>query len=377
MVCWNTTDMLIREAVPRLMVTLDDVAARAGVSRMTASNAMRGKSVVKASTARKVLAAAAELGYRPNLAARQLSSGRTHIIGVSVADLDFIFPAALAAELSDQAFKLGYQLIAQQTRMSASYEHAMMNSASAQVCDGTIVCWPSEEADSMVEFSRSHPTVVMDGFGLEDRVDSVFTPCEAGAHAAVKHLVEQAGARRVLVLGAEYRSADELAAGAETSPALRLRGAASALTEAGLAYEPDNVYRCGWTRESGYQAMARILEERREARGTESAPSSCDFDAVFCLTDPIAIGALKALTDVGVRVPEDVAIIGFDGVEDGKYTNPGLSSVVIDTKEVAESCLNLLISRIEAVHGTAHEELPPRTRTLNYRIAARGSAERR
>lgn len=343
---------------------------------MTASNALRGKSVVKASTAQRVLAAAAELGYRPNLAARQLSSGRTHIIGLSVADLDFIFPAALAADLSDEAARRGYQLITQQTRMSSDYERAMMNSASAQICDGTIVCWPSSDLDAMADFAATHPLVVLDGHGLEGRVDTVFTPNRDGARSAVTHLIEQ-GARRILILGTRYFPPEELARmrdcdGTQVGNAsLRLCGAWEAMDGHDVPYEPEDVCPCGWGRGSGYETMRRILSER----------SPRDFDAVFALTDSIAIGALKALIEAGVRVPEDVMVVGFDGVTDGAYTNPGLTSVAIDTKEIATVCLDLLIDRIEAVHGgsgvSARVVPAPRTRVLSYRLTARGSAERR
>ncbi|MBS6947362.1 MAG: LacI family DNA-binding transcriptional regulator [Bifidobacterium scardovii] len=372
------------------MVTLDDVAAKARVSRMTASNALRGKSVVKPETAKRVLKAAAELGYQPNLAARQLSSGRTHIIGLSVVDFDLIFPAALTAALSDQAYRRGYQTIAQQTRSSTDYERAMMGSASAQICDGTILCWPSSDSAQVLQFAGSHPLVAFDGFGLERRVDCVFTPCVTGAKAAMEHLLAQpvvapAGTvpsreaahslerdqsrHRVLVLGTPYCPVDELMTASGSGP-MRLRGAYEALAEHDLPYQEQDIYLCGWNRKSGYEAMACILRERR------------DFDTVFCLTDPIAIGALKALTDAGVRVPEDVAIMGFDGVEDGQYTNPGLSSVMVDVNEVATTCLDLLVSRIESAGAAsrggaaADGSLPARSVTVGYHIEPRGSAER-
>ncbi|MBT1161880.1 LacI family DNA-binding transcriptional regulator [Bifidobacterium sp. SO1] len=360
------------------MVTLDDVAARAGVSRMTASNTLRGKTVggkpiVKPETAERVRKAAAELGYRPNLAARQLSSGRTGIIGLSVADLDMIFPAALAATLSDEAYRRGYQLITQQTRMSADYEREMLGSASAQICDGTIVCWPSHDTVSALASAHGHPTVVLDGFGLEGRADCVFTPCVDGAKAAVRHLVA-AGARRVLILGTVYRTAGALAKAANSAE-LRLRGACEALAEAGLPYGPGDVVPCGWTRQSGYDTMARILADGG------AGVDSLGFDAVFCMADTVAIGVLRALTDAGVRVPDDVMVMGFDGVEDGRYTNPGLSSVLIDTAEVASVCLDMLAERIAAGGGRTMGDVPvasaaPRTRMLAYRIVARGSAER-
>ena len=342
------------------MVTLDDVAARAGVSRMTVSNALRGKAVVRPETARKVIAAAEELGYHPNLAARQLSSGRTHVIGLTVADFDLIFPAALAAAISDQAQTLGYQVIVQQTRFSHDFEQHMLSSATSQICDGTIICWPSSASAEMETFARAHPLVLLDGFGLEGRCDCVFTPCTDGMAAATRHLVDH-GCRRVLMLGGSYLPPEQFA-NADTSERCRIRGAAEGLLSSGLPYRADDVYPCDWTREAGYRRMRAILEERR------------DFDGVCCLNDPIAIGAHKALTEAGVRVPQDVAITGFDGVEDGRYLAPGLTSVTIDVHEAADTCLKLLIDRIE--RGTEHPPAP-RTIDLGYRVEARGSGERR
>lgn len=342
------------------MVTLDDVAARAGVSRMTVSNALRGKAVVRPETARKVIAAAEELGYHPNLAARQLSSGRTHVIGLTVADFDLIFPAALAAAISDQAQTLGYQVIVQQTRFSHDFEQHILSSATSQICDGTIVCWPSSATAEMETFARAHPLVLLDGFGLEGRCDCVFTPCTDGMAAATRHLVDH-GCRRVLMLGGSYLPPEQFAE-ADTSERCRIRGAAEGLLSSGLPYRADDVYPCDWTREAGYRRMRAILDERR------------DFDGVCCLNDPIAIGAHKALTEAGVRVPQDVAITGFDGVEDGRYLAPGLTSVTIDVHEAADTCLKLLIDRIE--RGTEHPPAP-RTIDLGYRVEARGSGERR
>lgn len=342
------------------MVTLDDVAARAGVSRMTVSNALRGKAVVRPETARKVIAAAEELGYHPNLAARQLSSGRTHVIGLTVADFDLIFPAALAAAISDQAQTLGYQVIVQQTRFSHDFEQHMLSSATSQICDGTIICWPSSASAEMETFARAHPLVLLDGFGLEGRCDCVFTPCTDGMAAATRHLVDH-GCRRVLMLGGSYLPPEQFA-NADTSERCRIRGAAEGLLSSGLPYRADDVYPCNWTREAGYRRMRAILDERR------------DFDGVCCLNDPIAIGAHKALTEAGVRVPQDVAITGFDGVEDGRYLAPGLTSVTIDVHEAADTCLKLLIDRIE--RGTEHPPAP-RTIDLGYRVEARGSGERR
>ena len=251
------------------MVTLDDVAARAGVSRMTASNALRGKTVVRPETARKVIAAAEELGYHPNLAARQLSSGRTHVIGLTVADFDLIFPAALAAAISDRAQTLGYQVIVQQTRFSHDFERRMLSSATSQICDGTIICWPSSASAEMETFARAHPLVLLDGFGLEGRCDCVFTPCAEGMAAAMRHLIEH-GCRRVLMLGGSYLPPERFAE-ADTSERRRIRGAAEGLLSNGLPYRADDVYPCGWTRGAGGRPIAVGTSGGDAATSTASA----------------------------------------------------------------------------------------------------------
>ncbi|MCH9274864.1 LacI family transcriptional regulator [Bifidobacterium amazonense] len=352
-----------------MMVTLDDVAALAGVSRMTASNALRGKSIVRPETARRVLDAAGQLGYRPNIAAQQLSSGRTHVISVSLSDFDLIFPAKLAAELSDQAVRRGYQIVAQQTRFSSDYEQAMLSSASMQICDGAIVCWPRNAAADFVGFSKRHPLVMLDAFELERQVDCVFTPCVEGAAAGVRHLAAH-GARRIAVLGSPLDVlADDVP---PSSSKLRLTGAVRALRERGVGERElgELVLPCGWSREHGYAMMRALLAERGWRPGCD-AVETLGFDAVFCVCDPLAIGALKALTDAGVRVPQDVMLVGFDAVVDGMFMTPGLSSVRIDPAEMARNCLDLLLARID---GPAPAS--PRTVTVSHAVAARGSGER-
>ncbi len=326
---------------------------------MTASNAIRGKAIVKPETAKRVLEAAARLGYRPNLAARQLSSGKSHIIGVTVSDFDLIYPAAVAAYASDMAQRRGYQTISQQTRFSSDFEQRMLSSAAMQVCDGTIICWPSGAGESILEFGESHPLVAVDGFALEGKVDCVFTPCVEGSAAAIRHLHNH-GRSRILLLGMWPNGLEQL----ETEPssaALRLRGAVNAMDELSIPYDLANdAVPCTWNRQAGYETMLRILGERS------------DFDAVFCATDPIAFGAMRALSECGFGIPDDVAVIGFDGLEDGAYASPGLTSVAVSPRDMAAAGLDMLFDRIDSripANGDA------RSVTVDFRIVERGSAE--
>lgn len=341
------------------MTTLDDVARLAGVSRMTASNAIRGKAIVKPETAKRVLTAAAQLGYRPNLAARQLSSGKSHIIGVTVSDFDLIYPAAVAAYASDIAQRRGYQTISQQTRFSSDFEQRMLSSAAMQVCDGTIICWPSGAGEAILEFGNNHPLVAVDGFALKGKVDCVFTPCLEGSAAAIKHFHAH-GRSRILLLGM-WPNGLEQAEAEPNSAALRLRGAVDAMEELSIPYDLRNdAIPCKWTRQAGYETMLRVLGER------------ADFDAVFCATDPIAFGAMRALSEHGFNIPDDVAVIGFDGLEDGAYASPGLTSVAVSPRDMAAASLDMLFDRIGS--DTKTDDVA-RSVTVDFRIVERGSAE--
>ncbi|RSX53559.1 transcriptional regulator, LacI family [Bifidobacterium goeldii] len=318
------------------MTTLDDVARAAGVSRMTASNALRGKSVVRASTAAKVLKAAKKLNYQPNLAARQLSSGRTNVIGFSTVELDNSpFSSDLASAVSDLAVQKGYQTLIQQTRYSTAYESSMLSAVSTQFTDGMILCAPSVSEETIRQVNEKYPLVVFDAsFENYDAIDRVLTPCEEGAFAATSHLIDQ-GCERILVLGAYWHDDDELAH-TVTSDGKRLRGVANALSAHGMTLQRELVHRCGWNMDDGYRTMQQLLDD------------GLSFDGLFCLTDVIAIGAMRALIERGLRIPQDVAVVGFDGLPSGKFLNPPLSSVVIDPKDVAQECLTLLLDRIDS-----------------------------
>lgn len=307
---------------------------------MTVSNVLRGKGTVRKSTAERVMKIVKELNYQPNLAARQLSSGRTNAIGFSTVEIDRSpFSASLAAAVSDLAFAKGYQTLIQQTRYSTAYETSMLAAISTQLTDGMILCAPAVPAETLADMDVSYPLVVFDAhYALPTNVDGVFTPCEESSRAAVNHLFEQ-GCTRILVLGANRLSPQELAV-TNALDGKRLRGAALAFDDHHAQLENDLVQRCGWSIQDGYRAMTHLLD------------SQLAFDGLFCLTDVIAIGASRALLDWGKRIPEDVAVIGFDGLVESTFLNPPLSSVTIDPHTVAQECLDLLTDRIN--HPKTH-----------------------
>ena len=322
------------------MTTIGDVAREAGVSVMTASNALRGKTNVRPSTAAKVFEAAKKLDYHPNLLARQLRQGNSKVIGFSTVELDRSpFSSSLASAVSDLALTAGYQTLIQQTRLSESYEASMLSSISTQFTDGMILSAPSVSPSTITRVSEQFPLVLFDpSYDNLDSVDIVLTPCEDGARAAVNHLFDQ-GCERILTLGASPLSPEQLAI-VESSDGKRLRGAVAAHTDHNRLMDPSLVRRCGWSVREGYEAMIQVLND------------DVNFDGLFALSDVIAMGAVHALTERGIRIPQDVAVIGFDGLADYVYSNPPLSSIVIEPKDVAQECLSLLLDHI--TNATEH-----------------------
>ena len=340
------------------MVTLEDVGREAGVSRMTVSNYLSGKAKVKSDTAERVAKAIDKLGYLPNLSARRLSSGRSNVIGFATVELDKSpFSCELAAALSDMAEERGYQLLVQQTRQSPEAERSMMGRIATQLCDGCILAAPATDVDAIRRFGGRLPLVSFDAPALEGLVDSVRTPCRQAARLGMGHMLD-GGYRHPIVLGVEYLSLGRLRSIPRLSSSQeRLLGCLEACEERGVTCEGDAVVPCGWGREEGYEAMSRVLDAHRA------------FDGVMCMTDTIALGAMRALREHGAQVPSQIGVMGFDGIQEGRYADPPLSTVVIDVKDVARSCLDLLVNRIE--HHD--DDATPRTHTVGCELRVGGT----
>lgn len=201
------------------------------------------------------------------------------------------------------------------------------------------------------------PVVIFDGPDLNGLVDSVHSPDMEGAEAAVNLLIAR-GCQRILFLGMSAR--DNKTAQDNRSHVLRLRGARRALASHDMPFIAADVYPCDWN----YAAAERMAEQLLAQR--------LDFDGLFCATDVVAIGVLNTLQRHGMRVPDDVAVVGFDGLAESKFVNPTLSTIAIDVRVVAEHCLRLLMDRIHNAPD-AHQ---PRQVTVPFTLVERKSTAR-
>ena len=311
-------------------VTMADVARRAGVSVKTVSNVINGYPHIRPSTRARVEEAVRALDYRLNLSARMLRTRRTGLITLAVPELSMPYFAELADAVIRAADEYGLTVLIEQTSGRRDRELAVLAGARRTLTDGVLfsplVLGPKDREAFSVDF----PMVLLGEriFGVP--TDHVTMNNVAGARVATEHLLGL-GRRRIAVLGADLAATD-----APTSATLRLGGYAEALAAAGLDLDPDLVVPARqWHRFDGAQALGAALD-----RGVQ-------VDGVFALNDALALGGLYALHARGLEVPTQVALIGFDDVEDVRFATPTISSVAPGRDEIARTAVRLLTERIE------------------------------
>lgn len=339
-------------------VTQADVARRAGVSQRTVSNVVNKFPYVSADVVVRVTEAIEALGYTPSHAARSLRSGRSGVLQLVVPELDVPYFAELARGVVKCAEEQGFGVMVRQTLGDRERERDALEGPSADYAEGTILSAVGSIED-LVSPGRTRPPVVLigerSGMGLVDHIGIDDT---AAAVQATAHLLES-GRRRVAFVGADPEDSLRMAE-------LRLRGYEQALAAAGLTVDDDLVVRTrSYHRRDGEAAMAALLGLDPSRRP----------DAVFCATDLLALGALRAAHELGVRVPEDVAVVGFDGLEEGEFSVPTLSTVAPDKAELARVAVETLLARI-AARAAAEPEPAPRDLPIPFRLAVRESSLR-
>ncbi|MBT2515011.1 LacI family DNA-binding transcriptional regulator [Arthrobacter sp. ISL-30] len=330
-----------------MAVTMNDVARAAGVSLKTVSNVLNDYEFIRPATKQKVLDAIAELGYEANLTARSLRSGKTRMLGLVLSDLAAPYYAELASKLMKAASARGYRVLVEQSAARKDNELSALKGTFRQLTDGLLFTPLALNADDIAANSGRKP-VVMLGEHIDDpRFDLVTMKNTEAASAVTAHLLSS-GRRRVVILGAAHGDVGG-------SNGLRLTGYRGALAAAEADYDPALVVPCEWRRDAGAAAVGNLLD------------SDVKFDAIFGLNDAVALGALHELIIRGVKVPQDVALAGFDDIEEARFASPSLTTVAPGMDEIAERSVGLLIDRIEgaetsesAIHIEAGFELKVR-----------------
>jgi DNA-binding LacI/PurR family transcriptional regulator len=307
--------------------TMRDVARLAGVSVKTVSNVVNDFPHVSGHTKERVLAAIDELGYRMNFSARNLSLGRTGMIALAVPELSLPYFAELSDAVIAAAAERGYTVLVEQTGGVREQELEVLASDRRRMTDGLIFCPTGLRTDDAAQLEVDYPMVLLGERALHGNVHHVAMANTDGARAVAEHLVAR-GRRRIAIVG----SFDEHGVSAGS---LRTRGFLDVLDEAGIRHDPARTGETlQWTRAAGAAAMRQVLD-----RGVE-------IDGVFGLNDVLALGAMRVLYERGLRVPEDVAVAGFDDIEDGRFARPSLTTVDPGRAQIASSAVALLAERL-------------------------------
>jgi LacI family transcriptional regulator len=325
------------------MATRADVARRAGVSTAVVSYVLNGgPRGVSAEARARVLEAVEALGYRPNGVARALRARRTQSIGFIVPDNSNPFFAELARAIEDESFARGYALLLGNAGEDPEREGSYIKTFLQRQVDALLLISVASAPEMTALEERA--TVVLDRSLPGSAVGSLVVDDEGGALEGVRHLVGHGHRRIGLIAGP-----DDVAAATE-----RRRGWSRALEEVGVAASERLVVASAFTRGGGYAAAGELLARRPRV------------SAVFASTDVQAIGLLRAAADAGLRVPEDLAVVGFDGIEESAFTVPRLTTLEQPVELIAQRAVKRLVDRDDEGADTLHEVLP-------VRLAVRGS----
>jgi DNA-binding LacI/PurR family transcriptional regulator len=312
---------------PTKRATLLDVAAHAGVSPKTVSNVVTGAFPVAERTRSRVEASLRALGYRPNVSARHLRYGRSGIVALTVPQVDDPYFGELARHLIAEAQKRSLAVILEQTGGTLAREREVLDGHLPLALDG-ILFSPSEvTAEDFERRSDTTPMVLLGEHTVAASVDRVAIDNVAAARAATAHLLAR-GCRRPAAIGVQSTRPNE-------TSMERLAGYEQALKAAGLALDPDLVVPTrAFERELGAAALRQLL--------TLDEPP----DGVFAFNDVLALGVLRAAYEEHVRIPEDLAVIGFDDIEEGRYAVPSLSTIAPDKRRIVHLALDRIAARL-------------------------------
>jgi LacI family transcriptional regulator len=318
-------------------VTINQVAALAGVSPTTVSHVLSGKRLVAEDTRVTVRQAIRTLGYRPNSVARSLRTRRSHMIAVVVPDVTNTFYSVLTRGLADTVSAEGYGSYVCNTDGLLDREATFLDDAMDRGADGIVLAAVDSASAGALKPADMGVPVVCVGRGLDHpRIDVVTIDDENGSYAATGHLLARDPEWIAMIQGPA------------ATGATRIAGFTRAVRDAGRTIDPAFMVTGDWTRHGGYDAMRQILTARPGMRP----------DAVFCANDLMAIGAIDALREAGLRVPDDVAVAGFDDVDAATIVHPPLTTVVNPAYDIGVSAGRLLVSRLSGEYDGAGREVP-------------------
>lgn len=326
-------------------VTIRDVAEEADVSATTVSRVFNHDHLVNSQTRKKVMEVARRMGYSPNATARSLSSGRTHSIGVILPAPHGEFFSELIRGLDEAAQETNHFLLIASSHYNREERTSALESLAGRV-DGLVLMTPRGTPGAQTG-DVDLPIIFIDSDLQGGEFDLYNIDNQGGACHVIEHLIEQ-GCTRIAAITGPPGSYDV---------EQRMEGYRQVLGRHGLDEGP--VVEGDFTQKSGYEAGKEII-------GREPRP-----DAVFACNDYMAMGAMLAFQEAGIKVPEDIAVAGFDDITSARYANPPLTTVRVPVYELGRRAGERLVRRIQSEEDVSREEF-----SVSHELIVRESTRR-
>ena len=308
-------------------ITIHDIAQKLNISASTVSRALKDNPLISETTREKIKKAAIEMGYRPNVMAANLRTRRTNTIGVIVPLINRHFFSSVISGIEDVAYKQGFAVTISQSNDNQEKESTIAHTLFSNRVDGLILSIGMETLsyDHLKLFSeRNIPLVFFDRIVEEIPAHKIVIDDFGGAYRATQHLIEQ-GRKKVAHIGGPLNL---------QIYAKREAGYRQAISDAGLQINEDLILHNSLTREDGLNAIKRILQ-------TKERP-----DAIFCANDTTALSAIIHLKEKGIKIPEDIAIVGFSNEPFSELVTPSISTIKQPGFEMGQKAAELLIKQI-------------------------------
>ena len=310
-----------------MAITIKDVAKKAGVGVTTVSRALNSKSEIRQETKDLILKVCKELGYKPNRLAKSLVTRKSNTIGVLIPDSMDAFFSEMVQGIADECLESGYSIVLTNTQGSADKELEYIRLLLEKRMDGMLI-YPVQEDDRYIEELKNStiPFVLLNRHTEALDCDYVINDSVHGAYLAVDHMIQK-GHKQIIYLCAKP---------ATSTGKERIFGCKKAIHENGLAENSLKVLTCKPTIESAYILMKKLLMAKQHTSAT------------FVWDDKLAIGVRKAIFEAGLKIPEDMVLVGYNDIEIAKYLFPPLTTIRQSTYQIGETAARILLDRLDS-----------------------------
>jgi len=318
-----------------MSITIKDVAKQAGVSHSTVSRALRGSSLISDETTERIRRTAVEMGYFPSAAARSLKTNRSHALGVIVSNIDDPFFSEILQGIEEIAQGSGYSMLMAASQRDPEREQAIVQDMRERRVDGLIICsasFSTEQRRKLLEYGI--PIVMVNNQAAEEYRYSIYHDDVDGGRQVARHLIEL-GHQHIAYLGNSISGRTTLD---------RLTGFHQEMDAARLAIPAEYIHEVpGGRPEDSHAALDYFFN-------LPQPPT-----ALFCFNDMLAIGVLNGLQTSGIRVPEDISVVGFDNIVFSAYTNPPLTTLDQPKRYIGAEAARLILGLLDSL---VDDEIP-------------------